>query len=127
MEHGGKPDAGAEVLGVGRDGDQGLGGGFEQQVIDDRLVVIGDVGDRSRQGEDDMEIGHRQQSAWRSTSHCLAAAAWHFGQCRLRQELYEMRRWAHCSQRSICPPSAAVRQRSIADMTLSWPRLTWPA
>jgi hypothetical protein len=22
---------------------------------------------------------------------------------------------------------AAVRQRSIADITLSWPRLTWPA
>ena len=61
VEHGGKPDAGAEVLGVGRDGDQGLGGGFEQQVIDDCLVLIGDVGDRSRQGEDDMEIGHGQE------------------------------------------------------------------
>src|SRR5438270_8577717 len=31
------------------------------QVIDDRFVLVGDVGDRSRQGEDDMEIGHRQQ------------------------------------------------------------------
>jgi hypothetical protein len=61
VEHGGEPDAGAEVFGVGRDGDQGLGGGFEQQVIDDRLVVIGDVGDRSRQGEDDMEIRHGQE------------------------------------------------------------------
>src|SRR5215471_21357154 len=61
MEHGGKPDAGAEMLGVGRDGDQGLGGGLEQQVIDDRLVVIGDVGDRSGQGEDDMEVGHGQK------------------------------------------------------------------
>src|ERR1700730_14285394 len=38
-----------------------------------------------------------------------------------------MRRCAQSSQRSTCPPSAAVRQRSIADMTLSWPRLTWPA
>src|SRR6516164_8367426 len=38
-----------------------------------------------------------------------------------------MRRWAHSWQRSTCPPNAAVRQRSIADMTLSWPRLTWPA
>ena len=56
-----EPDAGAEVLGVGGDGDQGLGGDFEQQVIDDRLVLIGDVGDRSRQGEDNMEIGHGQQ------------------------------------------------------------------
>ena len=48
VEHGGEPDAGAEVLGVGGDGDQGLGGGFEQQVIDDGLIVIGDVGDRPR-------------------------------------------------------------------------------
>src|SRR6476659_11045897 len=30
-------------------------------------------------------------------------------------------------QRATWPPSAAVRQRSIADMTLSWARLTWPA
>ena len=33
----------------------------------------------------------------------------------------------HFSQRSTCPPSAAVRQRSIADITLSWPRLIRPA
>ena len=38
-----------------------------------------------------------------------------------------MRVWAQSSQRSACPPSAAVRQFSMADMTLSWPRLTWPA
>src|SRR5215472_8460304 len=38
-----------------------------------------------------------------------------------------MRRCAQSSQRSTCPPNAAVRQRSIADMTFSWPRLTWPA
>src|ERR1700748_135007 len=38
-----------------------------------------------------------------------------------------MRVWAHASQRSTCPPRAAVRQLSMADMTLSWPRLTWPA
>jgi len=61
VQHSGEPDLRTEVLGVGCDGDQGFGGGFEQQVIDDRLVLLGDVGDRSRQGEDDMEIGHRQQ------------------------------------------------------------------
>src|SRR6266850_1997925 len=31
------------------------------------------------------------------------------------------------SQRATWPPSAAVRQRSIALMTFIWPRLTWPA
>src|SRR5712671_7757738 len=38
-----------------------------------------------------------------------------------------MRGCAQASQRSTWPPNAAVRQRSIADMTFSWPRLTWPA
>ena len=38
-----------------------------------------------------------------------------------------MRACEHFSQRSTCPPSAAVRQLSIADITLSWSRLTWPA
>jgi hypothetical protein len=61
VEHGGEPDARAEVLGVGRDRDQSLGGDFQQQVIDDRLVVIGDVGDRPRQREDDVEIRHGQE------------------------------------------------------------------
>ena len=31
------------------------------------------------------------------------------------------------SQRSTCPPSAAVRQRSMADITFIWSRLTRPA
>src|ERR1700739_1314892 len=48
-----------------------------------------------------------------------------------------MRRWAQSSQRSTWPPNAPtgqprglkahVRQRSAADMALSWPKLTWPA
>src|SRR6201993_70451 len=35
-----------------------------------------------------------------------------------------MRKCAQASQRSTWPPSAAVRRRSTADMTLSWSRLT---
>ena len=31
VEYGGEPDAGAEVLGVGRDRDQGLGGGLSNK------------------------------------------------------------------------------------------------
>src|ERR1700758_3311804 len=61
MQHGSETYAGAEVLGVGRDGDQGLGGDLEQQIIDDRVVLIGNVGDRSRQGEDEVEIRHGQE------------------------------------------------------------------
>jgi hypothetical protein len=33
----------------------------------------------------------------------------------------------HFSQRATCPPRAAVRQLSMADMTFNWPRLAWPA
>src|SRR5437763_16701680 len=33
----------------------------------------------------------------------------------------------HFSQRATWPPSAAVRQRSMADITFNWSRLTWPA
>src|SRR5512145_1268638 len=34
--------------------------------------------------------------------------------------------WAQSSQRATCPPRAAVRQLSMALITLSWARLTWP-
>ena len=42
-----------------------------------------------RQGEDDVEVGNGQQ--FPSARRAMARAfPWHFGQCRLRQELYEM-------------------------------------
>jgi hypothetical protein len=49
-------DLGAQVLGVRSDRAQRLGGGAEQQVVDHRLVLVGDGGDLLRQGEHDMEI-----------------------------------------------------------------------
>src|SRR5215216_4782241 len=38
-----------------------------------------------------------------------------------------MRTWPQSAQASTWPPRAAVRQASIAAITLSWPRLRWPA
>src|SRR5262249_16319049 len=58
--------------------------------------------------------------------HSLAAAAWHFGQCRLRQLLQAMTVLAQSSQRATWPPSAIVRQRSMADITFNWSTLTSP-
>jgi hypothetical protein len=60
VEHGGEADAGAEVLGVGGNGDERLGRGLEQNVVDHGLVLVGDVADRRRQGEYDVEVRHRQ-------------------------------------------------------------------
>src|ERR1700682_787301 len=78
-------------------------------------------------GETTWKYGAGSTSPPPSSSPSPAAAPWHFGQCRLRQLLYAMTVCAQPSQRATCPPSAAVRQRSIALMTFSWSRLTWPA
>ena len=61
MEHGGETDLGAQVLGVGGDREHGVGRRFEQEIVDHGLVLVGDVGDRRRQCEHDVEVGHRQQ------------------------------------------------------------------
>ena len=42
VQHRGGADPGAEVLGIGGDGEQSLGRGAEQQVVDNRLVLVGD-------------------------------------------------------------------------------------
>ena len=61
VEHGGEADARAQMLGVGGDGGQRLGGGPEQEVVDGGLVLERDRADRRRQGEDDMIGGDRQE------------------------------------------------------------------
>jgi hypothetical protein len=61
MEHRGNADPGAEMLGIGGDGQHGLGADPHQQVVDDPFVVIGDVGDGRRQGEDDVEVADGEQ------------------------------------------------------------------
>ena len=47
--------------GIGGDGTQGLRCRAEQDVVDDRLVLQSDGGDRRGHGEHDVEIRHRQQ------------------------------------------------------------------
>ena len=56
MEYGEEADFGAQMLGIGGDGGQGLGGGAEQNAVDHLLVLVGDGGDLFGQGKDDMEI-----------------------------------------------------------------------
>ena len=61
VQHGGEADARAQMLRVGGDGGQRLGGGPEQEVVDGGLVLERDGADRRRQGEDDVVVGNRQQ------------------------------------------------------------------
>jgi hypothetical protein len=59
MKHGEDADLRPEVRRVGSDRAQGLGRRLEQDGIDHLLVVERDLRRRGRQGEDDMEVGHR--------------------------------------------------------------------
>ena len=78
----------AQMLGIGGDGEQRLGGDVEQQAVDHGLVLVGDVGDRRRQREDHVVVLHRQQIGLARLEPALARHwLWHFGQCRLRHEL----------------------------------------
>jgi hypothetical protein len=61
MEYCGNADLGAEMARIGGDGGECLGGNAEQYCVDDGLVLEGDRTCRRRQGEDDVEIRHRQQ------------------------------------------------------------------
>ena len=61
MEDGGDADASAEVLRVSRDRHHRLRCCAEQQIVDDRLVLQGDVSDLGGKREDDMEVADRQQ------------------------------------------------------------------
>jgi hypothetical protein len=95
VEDGQDANPSAEMLRIGCDGEHGLGWGLEQQVVDHGLVLIGDVGDPSRQGEYDLIVRDRQQLrpalgqpfARRRAPRLRGGRLWHFGQCRLRQEL----------------------------------------
>ena len=61
MKHGGDADPCAEALGISGDGKRRLGRGLHQQVVDDALVLTGDVTQLARQRVDDVKIRHRQQ------------------------------------------------------------------
>ena len=74
-------------LRIGGDGQQRLGGGPEQEVVDHGLVLVGDGGDLGRQREDHVEVRHRQQVRLAGGEPVPRCRPWHFGQWRLRQEL----------------------------------------
>ena len=115
-------------LRVSRDRHHRLRRRAEQQIVDDRLVLPGDVRDLGGKREDDMEVADRQQVGFAfgqpdARSGALALGAVPVAATVVGNALMP----PPSSQASTWPPSAAVRQFSIADMTLSWVRLRWPA
>jgi hypothetical protein len=75
VEHGGETDAGAEMPGIDGDGEQRLGRGLEEDGVDLSLVVVGDVGDRRRQREHHMVVGHGQEFGLAVGQPCLRRRA----------------------------------------------------
>src|SRR3974377_2596385 len=61
MEYCGDADLGAEMARIGGDCGECLSGSVKQERVDDGLILEGDRTCRRRQGEDDVEIRHRQQ------------------------------------------------------------------
>ena len=124
VQHGGEADARAQMLRVGGEGGQRLGGGPEQEVVDGGLVLERDGADRGRQGEDEVIIRNRQEFGLAVFEplprrgglalRAVAVAAGIVGDALVRAVLAAL-------------DVAAEREVSIADMTFSWPRLIWPA
>ena len=61
VQHQRDADLRTEMLRIGGDRAQRLGGDVEQQAVDDCLVVVGDGADRRRQREDHVVVRHGQQ------------------------------------------------------------------
>ena len=124
VQHGGEADARAQMLRVGGEGGQRLGGGPEQEVVDGGLVLERDGADRGRQGEDEVIIRNRKEFGLAVFEplprrgglalRTVAVAAGIVGDALVRAVLAAL-------------DVAAEREVSIADMTFSWPRLIWPA
>ena len=56
VKYGEKTDLRAQMLGIGSDGRQGLGGSSKQNVVDNFFVLVSDGSDLFGDGEDDMKI-----------------------------------------------------------------------
>src|SRR5262244_2733269 len=61
MEHRSDADVGPEMLTIGRDREKGVGRCPKQDAIDDRLVLISDIGNLLWQRKYHMEIWDRKQ------------------------------------------------------------------
>src|SRR5260370_30407373 len=103
-------DAGSEVVRVGGDGEHRLRRGLEQQIVDHGLVLVGDVANRRRQREDDVEVGNREQFGLArrhplARSRALALRAVPVAAANGRRPLAAL--WANSVMGSWLPASAA--------------------
>jgi len=60
VEHAEKAKVCAEVLGSGRDFQEGRRAGLEEQAVEEALVLIGERRQLVREGEDHMHVANRE-------------------------------------------------------------------
>ncbi len=61
MQYGEEAEFHAQAFGIARDGEQGLGGSAEENIVDGLFVVEGDGGNRLGEREDHVKVLHGQQ------------------------------------------------------------------
>jgi hypothetical protein len=79
VQNGRDADVSSEVLGIGSNDGEGLGRSFQQQAIDDGLVLVRDPAKRRRQSEHQVKIRHRQELGFARRKPCrcrLPLAPW---------------------------------------------------
>ena len=87
MEHSDEADLGTEVTWIGSDRAQCFGRRPEQDAVDIALFWNAIAATWAGRVKTTWKYGTGSSSACRSASHSARASPWHFGQCRLRQEL----------------------------------------
>ena len=87
MQNAEEADLGTEASWICRNFQQGCGTGIEQESEQLPLVLPDQRDQCVRHAEDQVEVANRQQFPSPSVQHFSLALVWHFGQCRLRQEL----------------------------------------
>ena len=101
-----------------------LGARFKRQVVDHALVVVGDVGDGAGEREDEVEVTDRQELGLTLGQPMPRCGTLALGAVSVAAGVVGDLGMGTILAASDVPPSAAVRQRSIALITWSWPRLT---
>jgi hypothetical protein len=112
------------MLRIGGDRQHGLGRDLEQEIVDDGLVL---VGDGRGQREHDVILWHRQQVGLAISKPLLGSGGLALRTVPVAAGVVGDGGIGAVLAAHAWPPRAAVRQRSIADMTFSWSRLTWRA
>ena len=106
-----------QALRIPGDLEQGVGGRLKQPVVHHALVDERETGERLRHREDDVDVADREQLLLASRDPRVPRRGQTLRAMSIAAAVVQRAGCAHWSQRSRCPPSAAVRHCAIARRT----------